>query len=170
MPRLPIVSLAIVATLLLAACSAPNPDPAEPVPEGSTLPTTSPTPEEQTPTPVSRFEPCDDADRQSLAGFYSGDYHDAPTDSDYPDFLPLPSCVFEQPGQVSAIFLGATDADLAEITAAITEVQGVGTPSTGGFALAGEQWTGSLVFGIFLVGPGVGADVQYIAVGMHPEF
>jgi hypothetical protein len=169
-----VVVVAAAVTLVLASCTPPSPDPAEPLPDGSTLPSASPSESagqnDDGPAPVSRFAPCDDAAQQSLSGFYSGEFAQAPTTEEYPDFLLVPSCVFESPDQVSGIYLDASPADFEEIAADVAAEQGAGAPDDGsGFALDGRLWTGDLVFAVFYIAPGLGAKVHYVAVGIRPN-
>lgn len=166
MPRLPVVSLALAATLLLTACSAGGPGPAEPLPEGSVAPTSSPT-EEPSEVAESPHEPCDDADVAALHALYPGEVHPEPTGDYYPDFLPLPSCVFEDSdfGQATVFFTPATEDDFETLEAAIVEEQGAGVPSDGqGLTTAGTVWEGERVPAIFLVPASFGVAVDYIAI------
>lgn len=167
MPRLPIVTLAMAATLLLAACSAPHPDPAEPLPESSTLPTSSPTDDPAPEVAETPFEPCDDANAHALGALSSGEMLAAPTGDYYPDYLPLPSCVIEEPdfGHATAFFLPATQGDLDALQAAITAEQGAGAPSDGqGLSTDGAVWDGQPVASLFLVPPSLGVTVDFIFI------
>jgi hypothetical protein len=166
MPRIPLVTLALAATLLLAACTAPSPDPAEPLPEGSTLPTTASTP---SPDPVtqSRWEPCDEADGRALKALSSGDVLAEPSGDYYPEFLPLPSCVIEDQDLVfvNAFFLPATHADFDALEAAITAEQGEGVPSDGqGMATDGTTWEGQPIASVFLVPPSLGISDTFVFI------
>jgi hypothetical protein len=163
MLRIPVV---VALALLLASCSAPSPDPAEPLPEGSTVPGQTASGE---PDPVAEnpSEPCDDADTAALHALYPGDQQPAPTGDYYPDALPLPSCVFEDADfeQATAFFIPATEADFETLAAAITAEQGAGVPSDGqGLTTAGEEWDGQPIPGIFLVPASYGVTLDYIAI------
>jgi len=168
MLRIPVV-VAVAITLLLASCSAPSPDPADP--EGSTLPAVSPTSSaEEPPAAESPFAQCDDADRDTLSSLYLGEYHETPTIDYYPDFLPMPSCLFEEPDRTTAIMLDVTETDFEDLEATIVAEQGTGVASDGqGLALAGEEWSEGAVRGMYLIAPGLGVEVQYIAMGFVRE-
>ncbi|CAN5386781.1 hypothetical protein BH09ACT4_BH09ACT4_11600 [soil metagenome] len=170
MPRPPIVSLAVAAILLLAACSAPNPDPAEPIPEGSAPPSSAAT-DDPAPDPVTEvtFEPCDEANAHALGALSSGEMLTKPTGDYYPDYLPLPSCVIEEPdfGDATAFFIPATRADYDMLTAAITAEQGAGVPSDGqGLSTDGVLWAGQRVDGMFLVPPSLGVTLDFIFISV----
>ena len=170
MPRLPIVSLAIAATLLLAACTAPSPDPAEPLPEGSTQPTSSPTEEPEEEVAEIRYAPCDDANAAALGALSSGEMLAEPTGEYYPDYLPLPSCVIEEPdfGDATAFFIPATQADFDTLEAAIAAEQGVGVPSDGqGLSTDGVTWDGQPVPSMFLVPPSLGVTLDFIFIELE---
>jgi hypothetical protein len=165
MLRLPLVA-AVAVTLLLTSCSAPSPDPAEPLPEGSTLPSAAAS-DEPDPVAESPYEPCADADTTALHGLYPGDGHPEPTGDYYPDAVPLPSCVFEDAdfGQATAFFIPATETDFETLEAAIVAEQGTGIPSDGeGLTTAGETWDGQPIQGIYLVPASFGVTLDYIAI------
>jgi hypothetical protein len=166
MLRAPIVLLAAAATLLLAACTAPHPDPAEALPEGSTPPASSPT-EEPVEVAESPYEPCDDANARALSALSTGEMLAAPTGDDYPDYLPLPSCVIQNPdfGTATAFFIPATQADFDTLEAAIAAEQGDGLPSDGqGLSTDGTVWDGQAVPGMFLVPPSLGVTLDFVFI------
>ena len=102
-----------------------------------------------------------------MRALYPGAVHPEPTGDYYPDFLPLPSCVFEDSdvAQATVFFIPATETDFATLEAAIAEEQGAGEPSDGqGLTTAGTVWDGQRVPAIFLVPASFGVTLDYIAI------
>jgi len=166
MSRSSIVAVALAATLLLASCGTPSPDLAEPLPEGSTLPSATPT-DEPDAVAESPYESCANADVSALHALYPGDQVPEPTGDHYPEYLPLPSCAFEDAAfaVATAFFIPATEADFETLEAAIAADQGAGTPSDGqGLTTAGELWDGQSVQGIFLIPASFGVTLDYLAI------
>jgi hypothetical protein len=160
------VVVAVALTLALTSCSEPSPDPADPLPDGSNLPseTASSDPD---PVAESPYPPCDDATAAALHDLYPGETLDEPTGDYYPGFLPLPSCVFEDTdfAIATAVFIPATETDFEALESAIAAEQGAGTPSDGqGLATAGELWDGQPVQGIYLLPADFGVPQTYIAL------
>jgi hypothetical protein len=167
MLRIPVVA-AVALAVLLASCSAPSPDPAEPLPEQSTLPPGTSTPAPQETVAASPFVPCDEADQEALTFLYIGEYRDAPTVDFYPDFLPLPSCLLEELDSGTAIILDATQADFDALEATITAEQSAGAASDGnGVALDGVEWADQTVTGMYFLDVGFGVDGRHIAIGFE---
>lgn len=169
MLRIPVV-IAVAATLLLTSCSAPHPDAAEPLPEGSTSPTSSPTEEPGEEVAESPYPPCDAANMAALSALSSGEMLAEPSGDYYPDYLPLPSCVIEEPdfGDATAFFLPATQADFDTLEAAIDAEQGAGAPSDGqGLSTDGTLWNGQPVPSIFLVPRSLGVTLDFIFIELE---
>lgn len=170
MSRPELLLFAAAVSLLLTSC-APGAGPAEPLPEGSTLPTVTPTP---TPDEIevaeSPFVPCTDADRDALKSLFIGDYQQAPTVDFYPAILPLPSCLFEERDKGTALILEATQVVFDELEATVAATQGPGVVTDGnGYALDGAEWTGQAVNSMYFVGTGFGLADPYIMVGFERE-